>query len=160
MARMFPTTVPRETSAAETQLLSVLATLPEEYHVFHSVRLHKRNQDNRSLDKRGEIDFAVLHPRFGLLLLETKGAKLRRDGVEGAWYSEDAQGVEHEIRDPFVQVDEQAMLLRGFLGDGVRRFQDRVQAGVAMTQTGVGGPTPLDARRHGRRQRDTWSGAL
>ena len=71
MARMFPTTVPRETSAAETQLFNLLATLPDEYRVFHSVRLRKRDQDDRFLDKRGEIDFAVLHPRFGLLLLET-----------------------------------------------------------------------------------------
>jgi len=147
---MFPTTVPRETSAAETQLFSVLATLPDEYHVFHSVRLRKRDQDDRFLDKRGEIDFAVLHSRFGLLLLETKGGKLRRDGLEGTWHSEDAQGVEHEIRDPFVQVDEQAVLLRGFLGDGVatRRFQYRVQAGVAMIQTVVDGPIALHAPRH------------
>ena len=53
-AHMFPTTAPRETSAAEAQLFSLLATLPDEHRVFHGVRLRNSDQDGRILDKRGE----------------------------------------------------------------------------------------------------------
>lgn len=130
-------------------MFHLLMRLSDDYRVFHSVRLLKREPKKRTKDEEGEIDFVVLHPSYGMLLMEAKGGKLRRDGVEGVWYSEDGSGVEHEIRDPFEQVAEQARLLEGFIEDAVttKRFDYRVQRGVAMIQTVVEGAIAPHAPR-------------
>lgn len=150
MARIYPPTPPVKTAESEKQVFHLLEALPDEYRVFHGVRLRRRDPRGHYVDQRGEIDFVVLHPRYGLLVLEVKGGKLRRDGRSGAWYSEDGHGQEHEIHDPFAQADNQLFLLRALLADGVatRRHKYKVEAGVALIQTVVDGPIAPHAPRH------------
>lgn len=149
MARMYPSEPPTGGSAAEIQMFHLLQPLPDDYRVFHSVRLLKREHEERDKDKHGEIDFVVLHPSYGMLLMEVKGGKLRRDGVKGIWYSEDASGVEHRIHDPFQQVAGQRWLLLGLIKNAVttRRFDYHLQQGVALIQTVVEGAIATHAPR-------------
>lgn len=150
MARIYPANPPPFSSSAEEQLYHLFSGLPDDFRVFHGVRWRHRDSADRFLDARGEIDFVLLHARFGLLLLEAKGGKLRRDGDSGAWYSENSQGQESQIDDPFVQIDENSFAFRKLLEEGVstRRHHYRVQTGVALIQTVVRGPIALHAPRH------------
>lgn len=153
---MHPPKRPEAAGSAELLLYDALAGLPDEYQVFHSVRWRRSEKaqperpGSRLVERRGETDFVVLHPRYGLLLIEAKGGKLRRDGATGDWFSEDAAGVEHEMADPFVQVDDDLFALRDYLRDGVgtRRFRYEVQSGVALVHTVVEGAIAMHAPRH------------
>lgn len=149
MARMYPADRPESSSSAELSLYDAFRRLPDGYRVFHGVRWRRREPGRQLLDERGEVDFAVLHPRFGLLLLEAKGGKIRRDGESGKWYSEDGAGVEHNIDDPFAQVDDNLYAMADQLREGVstRRFFCPVRSGVAFIQTVVRGPIALHAPR-------------
>lgn len=146
---MYPPRRPETTSSVELTLYDAFEKLPDEYRVFHGVPWRERGDGKQLLDARGEIDFAVLHPRFGLLLLEAKGGKIRRDGEAGVWYSEDGAGVEHEIDDPFEQADDSLYALTDALREnvGTRRYFCPVHSGVALVQTVVQGPIALHAPR-------------
>lgn len=149
-ARLYPATPPKSGSAAEEQLFHLFKGLPGEYRVFHSVNWRLRGGKERGSDERGEVDFVVLHPRYGLLLLEAKGGKLRRDPELGSWFSENAEGAESEIQDPFLQVDRSLYAMRELLKEGVgtRRFNIPARTGVALIQTVVSGAIAPHAPRH------------
>lgn len=59
--------------------------------------------DHRGHDKEGEADFVVVHPDLGMLVIEVKGGIISRDAGSGEWYSTDAQGFRHRIKDPAAQ---------------------------------------------------------
>ena len=79
MARMIPDNGPRGTeSKGERDLYSILkAELPDDYVVIHS--LPWLSSAVRKVDRRakptGEIDFLIIHPEKGLLVLEVKSGK-------------------------------------------------------------------------------------
>ncbi len=79
MARMIPDNGPRGTeSKGERDLYSILkAELPDDYVVIHS--LPWLSSAVRKVDPRakptGEIDFLIIHPEKGLLVLEVKSGK-------------------------------------------------------------------------------------
>ena len=52
----------------------------------------------------GEIDFLVLHPHYGIILIEVKGGGIAHDSQEDKWFSIDRNKVLHSIKDPFEQV--------------------------------------------------------
>jgi hypothetical protein len=101
VARMIPSALPASVeSAAERLLFDQFARqLPDAFVVIHGVRWLMR--DRRRFDRDGEIDFLIVHPDHGLLILEVKGGGIQiRDGQ---WYSIDRFGDVHEIKNPVVQ---------------------------------------------------------
>lgn len=85
MAKMIPAFGPQETgSQGERTVYSILsATLTDEFTVIHS--LPWLSAAVRTIDPAlaptGEVDFIVLHPELGLLVLEVKGGHYRVDGT-------------------------------------------------------------------------------
>ena len=60
-------------------------TLPTDYRLYPNVRwIHKEHRDAPARD--GETDLVIVHSDMGLLVVETKGGRSRRDG-QGRWWS-------------------------------------------------------------------------
>lgn len=103
MATCFPEAhLARSKSRAELVLYRALADqLGPEYTIFHSVAWISRP---RGLGPRdGEADIIIVHPSGGVLVVEVKGGKIRRDASKASWTSTDARGAVHEIKNPFEQ---------------------------------------------------------
>ncbi len=82
-----------------------------------------------------EADFLILDPTRGLLVVEVKGGGIRHDPAFGRWTSKDREGVEHDIKDPFLQAQGSKhtllQLLRGH-ARWSRMFTGHVLAGHAV----------------------------
>lgn len=109
MAHMYPEKLPTTVkSRAERDLFHLLEdkrNLPDDYTVIWS----KAWTIGRPIDKGngvqdGEIDFLVLHPLKGILIIEAKGGGVHYNETSREWYSVDYYDVEHKIKDPFEQV--------------------------------------------------------
>jgi hypothetical protein len=92
-------------SPAEKLLFEVFESqLDENFHVLHSVAwIEIRRKGNKPSD--GEIDFVILHPKMGILLLEVKGGLIGRD-ENSHWYTIRKDGTQADIKNPFEQVKE------------------------------------------------------
>lgn len=66
--------------ASERIVLEALSRLPDEWHVFHSVRWQSL-RNGRQGD--GEADFVLVHRQRGILVLEVKGARSESSVVVG-----------------------------------------------------------------------------
>jgi hypothetical protein len=77
------------------------ATLDDGFTVFAWVPW-LRDRDGGGFVE-GEADFLVAHETDGLLVVEIKGGRVRREGESGRWFSRDRSGVEHEVADPVMQ---------------------------------------------------------
>jgi Nuclease-related domain/UvrD-like helicase C-terminal domain len=119
MAGMYPTPLPEtvakgDSREAERKVYDALATqLGPAYSVFYSVAWLAKSPGEDARD--GEVDFVVVHPELGTLLLEVKGGTISRDGVSGRWTSIDRFGHVHQIHDPFDQVRRSKHALLGKL---------------------------------------------
>lgn len=83
MPRMIPADCPDTTeSRAEISIFYELKKkLPDDWTVFHSLGLLNKNENGKILD--AEIDFIIVNPKFGLLILEVKGGQISYQ--EGDW---------------------------------------------------------------------------
>lgn len=54
-------------------------------------------------ERDGEADFIIVHPQRGFLALEVKGGGISYDPVLDVWQSRDADGIRHNIKNPFDQ---------------------------------------------------------
>jgi Nuclease-related domain/UvrD-like helicase C-terminal domain/AAA domain len=102
MAKVYPEHWPETAPSQAERLLyeQFRAQLPDNYTVIQGVSWVQR--DSRYHDQDGEIDFLIIHPRRGLLILEVKGGQISCQF--GRWYSRDRGGVEHELKEsPFAQ---------------------------------------------------------
>lgn len=75
--------------------------LPDDAVVIYSATWLYR--DGRGRINEGEADFTVLRPNLGVIAVEVKGGGVRFNPATGAWTSQDREGVENSIRDPFRQ---------------------------------------------------------
>jgi hypothetical protein len=87
MATMYPAPLPEAvvkdaSREAERRVYDVLrAQLGPAYSVFNSVAWLAKSPGEDARDS--EVDFVVVHPDRGTLLLEVKGGTICRDGVGG-----------------------------------------------------------------------------
>jgi len=89
-------------STAERKVYEALQIgLPPEFIVLHSVSWIARAPGDYSQD--GEADFLLVHPQFGLLVLEIKGGGISFDSYSGEWTSRNRDGVTNRIKNPFDQ---------------------------------------------------------
>ena len=86
MARMIPTTIDDTTASRAERLMfgGLRDQLPDDYTVLHAVAWTRRTRGYPDSD--GEVDFVVIHPTRGLLVLEVKGGRIRVDGETGKWF--------------------------------------------------------------------------
>ena len=97
MALCFPERPQVDTPDSERIVFAALANLPDPWRVIHSVAWQSAT-DGGSGD--GEIDFVLLHPDHGLVVVEVKGGGISVEG--GQWFSS-GRGGRHPIKDPFDQ---------------------------------------------------------
>lgn len=144
MARMIPKQPKADTkSQAELRLFAALETqLSNDYTVFHSVSWQLR--DPSSGVKDGETDFLVVHPNFGILIVEVKGGRIRYAGLEDQWYSNN-----EPIKDPFKQGRTNKYSLLQKLGE-LSAWRNRwitIGYAAAFPDVAVKGDLRLDAPR-------------
>jgi len=104
MARIYPDRpIGTTTSNAERKVFYALKDLlPDEYTVLHSVPVYTKEEQGGKM-QNGELDFLVIHPDKGMLVIEVKGGGISRDASSGKWSSVDAKGDIHTIKDPYEQ---------------------------------------------------------
>lgn len=105
MARLIPKILPAEISnKGERDIATVLVEqLPDECVIYHSYPWLRMDRDHKKVTLReGETDFVIVHPKFGLLVLEVKGGTIEYDETNRAWFRRE-RGRSVEIKDPFEQ---------------------------------------------------------
>lgn len=90
-------------SPAEQLLFERFNTLPDEYHIFYSIRWVNPGMDEIPAHQ-GEADFVIFHAQKGILVLEVKGGLIRYERRQ--WYQTNRATLkEREIEDPEVQAN-------------------------------------------------------
>ncbi len=116
MAIMTPSTPPpdeRGKKAERAAYQAFRSQLPDDFYVYHSLEL--LDDDHRE----NEIDFLIVHPEFGLLVVECKGGGVERE-ASGQWVRWD--GNERQLMDesPWSQAQTQKYALKNQLVDRMR----------------------------------------
>ena len=95
---MHPAAFVFDKSEGERKVFTALErALPNAYHAIHHVPLLKKRSRGGAVDD--EIDFVIVHPQAGVLILEVKGGLVRYEPSTGKWWSG-----ESAIRNPFDEV--------------------------------------------------------
>ena len=116
MGKIFPDHPLKNTkSNAERKVFySLKDLLSDEYTILHSVPVYRRSsKGSRLVD--GELDFLLIHPDKGFIVIEVKGGGILRDSFTGQWKSVGADGQEHNIKDPYEQGKEYSFAILGDL---------------------------------------------
>lgn len=105
MARLLPHLDPASiTQPGERKVAEVLcAQLGPEVVVFHSypwLRPERHERSQKECLQEGEADFVIVHPRFGIMVVEVKGGHVFYDAQNMRW---DRWGATHQMKDPFTQ---------------------------------------------------------
>jgi hypothetical protein len=132
MATMIPA-IPADQlpPGAERKVYESLQRLPDAYRVYHSLAYYVLPSGGHPL-REGEIDFLILHPDLGLLVLEIKGGEISYEGRERTWKSIDASGHEHDIKDPFLQAQQNVKNLIALIEKAPGRGETRFTHGHAV----------------------------
>lgn len=108
MGKMYPQLLTNDvrndqSKRAEIKLYDLLAQqLGNDWLVFYHVAWLGRNRATGA-PRDGETDFIVAHPKYGILLIEVKGGRIRYEGAQRQWITRDRNDNDHHI-DPFGQV--------------------------------------------------------
>ncbi len=110
-----------------------------DYRLYPNVRWISK-PDAHSPARDGETDLLIVHPEHGLLVVETKGGRIRRDG-SGRWFSG-----EHELQPPPFQ---QAEISKHTLKRKLASLPNWPGTGGRASRAGRVRPTtgPADVRR-------------
>ncbi len=95
--------------------LAFSRTLESSWTIFHSycwLRSKQGHQKERLVE--GEADFVLLHPQWGLYVLEVKGGRVDYDSSRGLWRQND-----HQMKCPFDQAQKNMHAL-------IEQIQERV----------------------------------
>lgn len=106
MATMYPQRLPDTCkSDAERKLFRLFqGSLPNDYTVIWSIDwTEARPARHGGGAHESEIDFLILHPKQGILVLEVKGGGVGYDGTLHEWYTIDRDDRRFSIKDPFEQ---------------------------------------------------------
>lgn len=115
MAIMYPQRLPASRkSDAEGKLFDLLRDhLPSDYTVIWSIDWTvPRSPGYGGGANESEIDFLVLHPDKGILVLEVKGGGVGYDGSLHEWYTINRDNERKTIKDPFEQAKDGKHTLR------------------------------------------------
>lgn len=109
MARLYPELTNAQLNELQSKAEAIVYkclkdSLDEEYIVIHSKTYIAKRKDGGHKD--GEADFVIFSSRHGLLTIEVKGGGVKLDPKYG-WRSMDTNGIENEIKNPFIQAKNQ-----------------------------------------------------
>jgi hypothetical protein len=124
-------------SAEERVLARLREALPEPYRLYRNVRwIDRAGPDAPARD--GETDLLIVHPEHGLLVVEVKGGRIRRDSADRWWSGE------HQLKvAPFRQAERSKQALRRKLASlpgwpGTAQGADELRMGHAVAFPDVG----------------------
>jgi hypothetical protein len=109
MAVMIPDEIDeeRKPTSSERAFYDLLRDrVSDEFYVYHSLPY----LDGHTA-RQGEADFLVLHPHYGMLIIEVKGGGVFRDKKNGQWYRVSSRGREKLARTPMEQAADQVRTL-------------------------------------------------
>lgn len=88
MAHLLPKVDVDSISHASERMVAkaLLEGLNDEWMVYHSYPWLHELETRRGALGEGEADFVILHPKFGLLILEVKGGTVDFDPSSGLWF--------------------------------------------------------------------------
>ena len=112
MAVSFPEQ-PKLVNSSEKYVYKKLMTLSDSWHVYANMQQHILLYERIS---RGEIDFILTHPYFGIVLIEVKG-----HGVvckDGTWFRGDKK-----TKDPYTQIEDARGNLNQFLFQNIEELK-------------------------------------
>ncbi len=104
---------------AEQKMLNFLKALPENYYVLRELRTHPSLEKRLAGSEEDRIDFVVIGPEIGIVVLEVKDWNLKRNTYE--WIDQntvrkqDAQGQVTHMRNPIAQVTEYVHAVRDLM---------------------------------------------
>lgn len=104
MARMFPRELPADTTWSEKRVHEALSTLSDAWTVLWDVPIGLFGNPRPGLR---QIDFLLLHPKVGGVVLEVKGGEIRVEN--GEWSTRPANSPSFVAlkQSPFKQVADQ-----------------------------------------------------
>ncbi len=111
MAKMIPSkpiNIPQY--SREDEMFSALEKLPDDYYIFHSLRIIKKSGNNI---KESETDFVIFHPEKGIMCIEAKAGQVKC--YSGTWYY--ASGDEMKKGGPYEQANNNKWKLRNYFHD-------------------------------------------
>ena len=116
MAIMYPPYKPAPTKSRAEILLyhKFKQKLDDSYHVYHS-------RWWQFPYRTGEIDFLVVHPDKGLLVVEIKGGKIEYENFDDHWYSNGKK----LNKSPYIQAEDTCRQLIRFLKENYNFFKSR-----------------------------------
>lgn len=84
MARFYPNAQGASVPSSERRVFEALRKLSDDWVVVHGLRFVTTARGKRS-PRNGEADFVLMHPRYGLIVLEAKGGVYEVE--RGDWYT-------------------------------------------------------------------------
>jgi len=124
MAIMTPSTPPADERGKKAERAAYEAfrsQLPDDFYVYHSLELLADG------GQEAEIDFLVLHPALGMLVVECKGGGVERNSA-GEWIRKDGARVDRLDKSPWEQAGRQMHTLRSRLEERMRRPSSPLKA--------------------------------
>lgn len=115
MALVYPSDVSCRNLSERAALDDLRAQLDDSFRIYANVDFLTGGGDHE-----GEVDFLILHPELGLLVLEVKGHGVER-GTDGAW-TRMAGGERVPCKDPFLQASGHARALSREIGRRLGRL--------------------------------------
>jgi hypothetical protein len=117
---------------SEQQVLSALRTLPPDAHVFARLAIL-----DQSTNRDRELDFLVIHPELGLVIVEVKGSGVEPRG--DFWIRKQGDGREEVLKEtPGDQLREQQYSLLQFLQSAGLGFVPQVTRVLALPAFPIG----------------------
>ena len=108
MARLIPKIKTEEISLKPERdvACALVEQLPQDCIVYHSypwLREERNDKSGNIFLKEGEVDFVIVMPDIGLLILEVKGGTINYDSQGRQWCRQLPSGAIRDIKDPFAQ---------------------------------------------------------
>lgn len=138
MAKIYPPKVNSDASAAHRTIYESLALLPDEFTVIQNVRFTDP-QGNRA----GAIDFLIIHPSLGLLVVGVSGGLVRL--ADSQWRSSEPNGSgDRPIANPYRQAQESRVAFSRWLradsaaSQYAAEYNRHIESAVALPNVELG----------------------
>lgn len=145
MPRMIPADFDDITNSDELRMAELLRdTLPDDVVVFHGRHLLMESKSMGLMP--AELDFIVVDPRQGVLVIEVKGGEVRYDREQRKWMTIDEHGNLDILgsRDPYDQANANMHHIKRLLDSHITDFKRKYRCGyaIALPFSRFEGPLP------------------
>ena len=146
MARLRPKVNPKDISNTGERLVAtaLVDQLPDDCLVYHSypwLRQDRALYSGRVKLRQGEVDFIIVHPKAGMLILEVKGGEIEYDHTQHMWVRVMGKRTE-QITDPFEQASNSMHYLVKKIAGNKKNFPCPTGFAVVFPQSDYTGEPP------------------